>query len=112
MTTGCVTRDQANPAAAARPGILAATIAEPPGSAGATIAIAGLHQGERGTIMHLLATGVTLEDDWPYGREFRPMPVLWIRDSGGRWHVTRLDGLSPLGHNGTSPWTDTRMVTL
>lgn len=40
------------------------------------------------------------------------MPVLWIRDSGGRWHVTRLDGLSPWGHNGTGPWTDTRMVTL
>ncbi len=91
------------------PGILAATIAE---LDGATIAIAGLHHGERGTIMHLLATGVTLEDDWPYARGFRPMPVLRIRDSDGRWHATHLDGLSPWGDNGSNPWTDTRMVTV
>ncbi len=72
MTIGRVTRDQANPAAAARPGILAATVAELPGLDGATVAIAGLHHGERGTIMHLLATGVTPEDDWPYARGARP----------------------------------------
>jgi len=94
------------------PGILAATIAELPELDGATIAIAGLHHGERGTIMHLLATGVTLEDDWPYARGVRPLPVLWIRDSDGRWHTTRLDGLSPWGDTGSSPWTDTRMVTV
>jgi hypothetical protein len=45
--------------------ILAATVAELPELDGAKIAIAGLHHGERGTIMHVLATGVTLEDDWP-----------------------------------------------
>jgi hypothetical protein len=94
------------------PGILAATIAELPELDGATIAIAGLHHGERGTIMHLLATGVTLEDDWPYARGVRPLPVLWIRDSDGRWHTTRLDGLSPWADTGSSPWTDTRMVTV
>ena len=58
------------------PGILAATIAELPELDGATIAIAGLHPGERGTIMHLLAAGVTLEDDWPYARGVRPLLVL------------------------------------
>ena len=63
-------------AAAAAPGILAATIAELPELDGATIAIAGLHHGERGTIMHLLAAGVTLEDDWPYARGVRPLLVL------------------------------------
>ena len=49
------------------PGILAATVAELPELDGAKIAIAGLHHGERGTIMHLLATGVTLEGGWPTG---------------------------------------------
>jgi hypothetical protein len=94
------------------PGILAATVAELPELDGATIAIAGLHHGERGTIMHLLATGVTLEDDWPYARGVRPLPVLWIRDSDGRWHATRLDGLSPWADNGANPWTETSMVTM
>ena len=93
------------------PGILAATGAELPELDGAKIAIAGLHHGERGTIMHLLATGVTLEAGWPYG--VRPLPVLWIRDSDGRWHVTHADGVvSPWGANGANPWTDTRMVTV
>jgi len=96
----------------AAPGILAATVTELPDLDGATIAIAGLHHGERGTIMALLATGVTLEDDWPYARGVKPLPVLWIRDSHGHWHATRLDGLSPWGGNGSDPWTDTRMVTL
>ena len=100
------------PQAPPAPGILAATVAELPELDGAKIAIAGLHHGERGTIMHLLATGVTLEDDWPYARGVRPLPVLWIRDSDGRWHATRLDGLSPWGDNGANPWTDTRMVTV
>ena len=94
------------------PGILAATVAELPELDGAKIAIAGLHHGERGTIMHLLATGVTLEDDWPYARGIRPLPALWIRDSDGRWHATRLDGLSPWADNGANPWTDTSMVTV
>ena len=61
-----LTRRRGAAAAAPAPGILAATIAELPELDGSTIAIAGLHDGERGTIMHLLATGVTLEGDWPY----------------------------------------------
>ena len=95
------------------PGILAATVAELPEIDGATIAIAGLHHGERGTILHLLATGVTLEDDWPYARGVRPLPVLWIRDSDVRWHATDTDGVvSPWGDNGANPWMDTCMVTV
>jgi hypothetical protein len=94
------------------PGILAATVPELPELDGATIAIAGLHHGERGTILHLLATGVTLEDDWPYAPGVRPLPVLWIRDSHGRWHATRLDGLSPWSDNGANPWAETSMVTV
>jgi hypothetical protein len=94
------------------PGILAATVAELPALDGATIAVAGLHHGERGTIMHLLATGVTLEGDWPYAQGVRPLPVLWIRDSDSRWHATRLDGLSPWADHGANPWTDPHMVTV
>jgi len=83
--------------------ILAATVAELPELDGAQIAIAGLHHGERGTIMHLLASGVTPEDDWAYARGIRPMPVLWIHDSDGRWHATRTDDVSP-------KWGDTGVV--
>jgi hypothetical protein len=98
------------PKAPPAPGVLAAIVAELPGLDGAKIAIAGLHHGERGTIMHLLAAGVTLEAGWPYG--VRPLPALWIRDSDRRWHATRADGIvSPWGDNGANPWTDTRMVT-
>jgi hypothetical protein len=90
------------------PGILAATVAELPELDGAKVAIAGLHHGERGTIMHLLATGVTLEAGWPCG--VRPLPALWIRDSEGRWHAADADSIaSPWG---TDPWRVTRMVTL
>ena len=65
------------------------------------------------TIMHLLATGVTLERDWPYATGVGPLTALWIRDSDGRWHATHPDGIvSPWGHNGSNPWTDTRMVTV
>ena len=100
------------PKAPPAPGILAATVAELPELDGAKITIAGLHHGERGTIMHLLATGVALEGDWPYARGVRPLPVLWIRDSDDRWHATVLDGVSPWGDNGANPWTDTSMVTV
>ena len=61
------------------PGILAATVVELPELDGATIAIAGLHHGERGTILHLLATGVTLEDDWPYARGSGPASAMDTR---------------------------------
>jgi hypothetical protein len=89
-------------------GVLAATVAELPEPDGAKIAIVGLthglHAGEPRTIMHLLAGGVTLEDDWKFARGVRPLPVLWIRDSNGRWHTTRTDGIRP--------WRDSGVVTV
>ena len=66
---------------------------ELPEQDGATIAIVGLHHGECGTILRLLATGVTLEHDWPYASGVRSLPVLWIHDSDGRRHATRLDSV-------------------
>lgn len=87
-------------AQAPAPAILAATVAELPELDGAHIAITGLHHGERGTILHLLASGVTLESDWAYARGVRPMPVLWIHDSEGRWHATRTDRVSSWGDTG------------
>jgi hypothetical protein len=90
------------------PGILAATVAELPEPDGARLAIVGLthglHLGEPRTIMHLLAGGVTLEDDWKFARGVTPLPVLWIRDSDGRWHTTRTDGVSA--------WRDSGVVTV
>jgi len=115
------------------PGILAATVAELPELDDAKIAIVGVHHKPaevlqvlgrargivqqhhlaRCTIMHLLATGLTPERDWPYATGLGPLTALWIRDSDGRWHATRPDGIvSPWGHNGSNPWTDTRMVTV
>ena len=87
-------------------------MAELPELDGAQIAIIGLHHGERGTIMHLLVSGVTLEDDWAYARGVRPLPVLWVRDSDGRWHATVLDGVSPWGDIGVpcDRWSDARIV--
>jgi len=94
-------KPQAGPA----PGILAATVSELPELDGAQIAILGLHHDEHGTIVHMLASGVTLEDDWQYARGVRPLPVLWIRDSSGRWHTTRTNGVSPM-------WGDPREIML
>ncbi len=81
------------------PGFLAATVAELPELDGAQIAILGLHHDER-TIVHMLVSGVTPEDDWPYGRGVRPLPVLWIRDSSGRWHATRGNDVCSSGNSG------------
>ena len=77
-------------------------MAELPELDGAQITIIGLHHGERGTIMHLLVSGVTLEEEWEYARGVRPLPVLWIRDSDGRWHATDLAGVSPWGNTGVT----------
>ena len=90
------------PRAPPPPGILAAAVAELPELDSAQITIIGLHHGERGTIMHLLVSGVTLEEEWAYARGVRPLPVLWIRDSDGRWHATDLAGVSPWGNTGVT----------
>ena len=87
------------PQAPPAPDILAATVAELPELDGAQIAIVGLHHGQRGTMMHLLASGITLED-WAYAKGVRPLPALWIHDSDGRWHATYADGVMPWGDTG------------
>jgi hypothetical protein len=77
------------------PGLLTAAIADLPDLDGTQITIIGLHHGERGTLMHLLVSGVTLEGDWAYARGVTPLPALWIRDSDSRWHATRTHGVNP-----------------
>ena len=92
-----LTRPHPPPQAGRAPGIAAATIAELPELDGARITILGLHHctivgrhnSATQTIVHMLVTGVTPEDDWTYGRVVRPLPALWVRDSSGRWHATR-----------------------
>jgi hypothetical protein len=82
------------------PGNWAATAAELPEVDGVRLAVLGLHQAERGTILHLHAGGVTMEDDWGYHRAVRPLPALWIRDHAGRWHATRDYAPRSLGEGG------------
>ena len=82
------------------PGSWAATAAELPELDGVRLAVLGLHQAERGTIVHLHAGGVTMEDDWEYHRAVRPLPALWIRDHAGRWHATNHYAPIPLGDDG------------
>jgi hypothetical protein len=82
------------------PGSWAATAAELPDVDGVRLAVLGLYQAERGTILHLHAGGVTMEDDWEYHRAVRPLPTLWIRDHAGRWHVTHHYAPRPLGEGG------------
>lgn len=77
-------------------GSWACPVAQLPEVDGVRLAVLGLHQGEDGTVLHLLADGVTPEDDWEYYRAVRPLPVLWIRDSAGNWHATFTRSWSPL----------------
>ena len=92
LLTSCHRRE---PQAGSAPAILAATVVELPELDGAQITILGLHHGERDTIVHTLASGVSLDGDWEYSRGVRPLPVLWIRDSAGRWHATHTTGIGP-----------------
>ena len=66
---------------------------------GARVTVLGLHNGEHGQFLHLLASGVTPEYTWPYGTIANRMPVLWLRDGNGRWHTAR-----PAR---SAPWRDT-----
>ena len=95
-----LTRPRRLPQPEPAPGILAATVAELPELDGAQITIFGLHHDQARTIVHMLVSGVTAEDDWTYGRGVRPLPGLWVRDSSGRWHATRAHGMMPSGNTG------------
>lgn len=85
-------------------GSVAATVAEFPEMDGASVAMVGLHHSKDKTILHMLASGVTTGDDWAYTRGVRAPPVVWIRDSNGRWHTTRTDGVAPLTSTGAVVW--------
>ena len=67
----------------------AVTAIELPELDGARITVLGLHNGERGQFLHLLASGVTPEYTWSYGTIADRMPVVWLRDRSGRWHTVR-----------------------
>jgi hypothetical protein len=105
------------PEAGPAPGIAVATIAELPELDGARITILGLHHATivglhnsvTQTIVHMLVTGVTPEDDWTYGRVVRPLPALWVRDGSGRWHATRTNGVGPAGNSGEVIPTPTKL---
>jgi hypothetical protein len=95
-----LTRSRRLPQAEPAADILAATVAELPELDGARIMILGLHHGEARTIVHMLVSGVTAEDDWTYGRVVRPLPALCVRDGSGRWHATVTDFMMPSGTSG------------
>jgi hypothetical protein len=56
---------------------------------GARVTVLGLHNGKRGQFLHLLASGVSPEFTWRYGTIADRMPVVWLRDRDGRWHIAR-----------------------
>ena len=74
----------ATPERAPVPGWAAIAI-ELPELDGARVTVLGLHNGQRGQFLHLLASGITPEYTWPYGTIANHMPVLWLRDRNGRW---------------------------
>ena len=79
-------------AAPARDGCAAAAVALPELD-GIRLAILGLHNCLGGTVLHMHASGPMCHVS--YGPdEVYFWPVIWIRDSGGRWHATRTRGRS------------------
>ena len=80
----------------------AAAAAVLPDLDGITLAILGLHNCQGSTVVHAHASGpmcryVSYRPDDPvsdHPDELYYWPVIWIRDSGGRWHTTRIRGQS------------------
>jgi len=64
---------------------------------GITLAILGLHNCAGSTVLHIHASGPMADVSYA-PEELYYWPVIWIRDSGGRWHTTRTRGRS--GMNG------------
>jgi hypothetical protein len=64
---------------------------------GITLAILGLHNCAGRTVLHIHASGPMCDVSYA-PEELFYWPVIWIRDSGGRWHTTRTRGRS--GMNG------------
>jgi len=61
---------------------------------GITLSILGLHNCQGGTVMHAHASGPMCRYLTDRPAELYYWPVIWIRDSGGRWHTTRTRGQS------------------
>lgn len=55
---------------------------------GNRLSLLGLANAADGTIVHLHAYGATCAYHGPAELDFSP--AIWIRDSGGRWHATRV----------------------
>jgi Sigma-70, region 4 len=61
---------------------------------GIRLAILGLHNCKDSTVMHMHASGPNA--DAIHGPDdLYPWAIIWVRDSGGRWHATRTLGRSP-----------------
>jgi hypothetical protein len=74
----------------------AVTAIELPEVDGARVTVLGLHNGDHGQFLHLLASGITPEYTWPYGTIADRMPIVWLRDCNGRWHTARPRSSGPL----------------
>ncbi len=72
----------------------AAAAAVLPGLDGIRLMILGLHNHRDSTVLHMHASGP--RSDATYGPD--DWAIMWVRDSGGRWHATRTLGRS--GMNG------------
>jgi len=84
-------RGQARTALAADGGAAAALAL--PDLDGVTLAILGLHNCLGRTVVHVHASGPMSRVSYGPG-ELYYWPVIWIRDSAGRWHATRTLGRS------------------
>ena len=83
-------------AAPARDGCAAAAVVLP-GLDGIRLAILGLHNCQDSTVVHMYATGPNT--DAIHGPDdLYPWAIIWVRDSGGRWHATRTLGRSGMDH--------------
>ena len=59
---------------------------------GMRLALLGLHNTDGQTLLHLVVSGLP-EDDGTGPPLMENLPVsVWVRDSGGRWHVAGVDG--------------------
>jgi len=80
-------------AAPARDGCAAAA-AVLPELDGIRLAVLGLHNCQDSTVVHMHASGPNT--DAIHGEDdLYPWAIIWVRDSGGRWHATRTLGRSP-----------------
>jgi hypothetical protein len=62
---------------------------------GIRITVLGLHNSQDSTVVHMHASGP--DADAIYGPdELHAWAVVWVRDSGGRWHATRTLGRSEM----------------